>query len=125
MADIAFLLIIFFLVTTVFSTDQTVVDLPTSVNRDDVYRNSALITITADNLIKATDGEHSETVQTIEQLDLFIADVLKRNRDRPFIVKADRHVRYEVVEFALERLRFSQAKTVYFLTEPRGPRRKT
>jgi biopolymer transport protein ExbD len=107
----------------VFSTDQTVVDLPTSVNREDVYRNSALITITADRVIKVTDGEHSETVQGIEQLDRFIADVLRRNPDRPFIVKADRAVPYQVVEFALERLRLSRARTVYFLTEGRPPRR--
>ncbi|MCS6817624.1 MAG: biopolymer transporter ExbD [Blastocatellia bacterium] len=123
MADIAFLLIIFFLVTTVFTTDQTVVDLPTSVNREDVYRNSALITITVDRVIKVTDGEHSETVQSIEQLDRFIADVLRRTPDRPFVVKADRAVPYQLVEFALERLRLSRARTVYFLTEGRPPRR--
>lgn len=123
MADIAFLLIIFFLVTTVFSTDQTVVDLPTSVNREDVYRNSAIITITVDRVIKVTDGEHSETVESVEHLDRFIADVLRRNPDRPFIVKADRAVPYQLVEFALERLRLSRARTVYFLTEGRPPRR--
>ncbi|HXF05599.1 MAG TPA: biopolymer transporter ExbD [Blastocatellia bacterium] len=124
MADIAFLLIIFFLVTTVFSTDQTVVDLPASVNREEIVRNSALLTVTAEGVIKATDGEVSQTIENVDQLDRFIAEVLRQNPARSFVVKGDRRAAYRYIEFCLERLRLSRARNVYFLTEARGPRRQ-
>ena len=123
MADIAFLLIIFFLVTTTFSADQTTVELPTSVNREEVYRESALITVPANGDIKVTDGDYSESVRSDEELDQFIQRVLANNPARPFVIKGDRAVAYQRVESVLERLRSNRTQTVYFLTEARAPRR--
>lgn len=125
MADIAFLVNIFFLVTTVFSPDRTVVELPTSVNRDEVFKNSIVITLAPNEAIKLIDGDWVETVETIPQFDQFIADVLKKTPDRPFVIKGDRTVPYKNIEFVLERLRLSRAKVVYFLTNPRGPRQRS
>ena len=57
MADIAFLLIIFFMLTTTFSQERTTVDLPESEIRTEVPKDAAIIAITQEGIIRFTDGE--------------------------------------------------------------------
>ena len=59
MADIAFLLIIFFMVTTVYQVDKTEVDLPVTQIRMDVPSDAAFIVISDDGLVKFSDGKQS------------------------------------------------------------------
>ncbi len=57
MADIAFLLIIFFMLTTSFSPVKTSVDLPESIERAEVEQNAAIVAISPQNQIVYSDGE--------------------------------------------------------------------
>jgi biopolymer transport protein ExbD len=51
MADIAFLMIIFFMVSSVFPVDKTQMDLPTTYEVKDYLEDSAVIAISTENLI--------------------------------------------------------------------------
>ena len=57
MADIAFLLIVFFMVTTTISVDRTTVQLPTSMERGETPKDSAVIAIEENGVIHFSDGE--------------------------------------------------------------------
>ncbi|MHC5024996.1 MAG: ExbD/TolR family protein, partial [Planctomycetota bacterium] len=55
MADIAFLLIIFFMVTTVHEVDRTSVNLPTAVMREEAEKGAAIVVLAKE----AKDGVES------------------------------------------------------------------
>lgn len=123
MADIAFLLIIFFMVTTTFSPEKTQVHLPESETRTEVSREAAIIAITESGEIFFSDGEApSFQVNGAEEIGTLAQDILGLLPDKEFVIKADRMVRYEVVDEVLEQLRNHGAQFIGLLTERRVAR---
>jgi biopolymer transport protein ExbD len=122
MADIAFLLIIFFMVTTAYSLDRTALELPQTAEQQQSPKGAALIVITADERLLFSAGERdSEPVGGIEDLEASIRTVTTSNRLHPFTIKADRAVKYRVIDAVLEQLRAAGAENVTLLS--RGERR--
>jgi biopolymer transport protein ExbD len=122
MADIAFLLIIFFMLTTSFSPERTTVELPQSEIRTEVPRGSAIIAITADGEIKFTDGERpSFLLGNLQEIGLLTQEIIGFIPDKEFLIKADRLVRYEMVDRVLEQLRLNGAQRIGLLTEKKAP----
>lgn len=118
MADIAFLLIIFFMITTTIPVDRTPVDLPVSLQRSEFPEGSAIIAVTNEGLINVTEGkEQSHPVQDLSELFAFAVTVLESDPLHVFVVKADIQVRYELVDLVLEQLRHAKVKKVVLLTE--------
>ena len=118
MADIAFLLIIFFMLTTSFSPDQTNVELPRSEIRTEVPRDAAIIAITADGIIRFTDGERlAFALGTATEIGPLAEEIVGWIPDKEFLIKADRMVRYELIDAVLEQLRLNGAKRIGLLTE--------
>jgi len=80
MADIAFLLIIFFMITAQFDVDKTHLTLPSSVIREEVPKESAVViaALTSGNLvIKVTSGkEQSQPVGSVDDVLSFAAQEL-------------------------------------------------
>ena len=56
MADIAFLLIIFFMVTTAYSLDRTPMELPETAQQEQTAKGAAIISITEDETYRFSDG---------------------------------------------------------------------
>ena len=122
MADIAFLLIIFFMLTTSFSPERTTVELPQSEIRTEVPRGSAIIAITADGEIKFTDGERpSFLLGNLQEIGFLTQEIIGFIPDKEFLIKADRLVRYEMVDGVLEQLRLNGAQRIGLLTEKEAP----
>ncbi len=118
MADIAFLLIIFFMLTTTFSQERTTVELPESEIRTEVPKDAAIIAITQEGLIRFTDGERPAfALGTAAELGPLTQEVVRFLPDKEFVIKADRLVRYELIDAVLEQLRLNGAKKVGLLTE--------
>lgn len=118
MADIAFLLIIFFMLTTSFSPERTSVNLPRSVTRTEVSRDSAIVAITAEGTIRFTDGERMAfEVADPQEIGLLTREIVEFIPEREFIIKADRAVRYERIDAVLEQLRLNGARNIGLLTE--------
>jgi biopolymer transport protein ExbD len=118
MADIAFLLIIFFMVTTAYSLDRTPIDLPETREQDQTVKGSAVIAITEDGRTRFSAGERdTEPVRDMEALGAAIQGVAAGNRLHPFVIKADRRVPYRTIDGVLDRLRQAGAENVTLLSE--------
>jgi biopolymer transport protein ExbD len=118
MADIAFLLIIFFMVTTAYSLDRTPMELPSTQEQEQSAKGAAIIAVTAEDRIRFSAGEEDTApVDGIEALAARIRDVTARNRMHPFSIKADRTVKYRMIDAVLERLREAGAENVTLLSQ--------
>jgi biopolymer transport protein ExbD len=120
MADIAFLLIIFFMLTTSFSPVRTSVDLPHSVERSEVEQNAAIVAITSQNQLVFSDGETPGfDVASAADLSGHIRSLVSVQPNKQFVIRADRTVRYATVDSVLDELRRSGARNIGLLTEQR------
>ncbi len=125
MADIAFLLIIFFMLTTSFSPVKTSVDLPESVDRAEVEQNAAIIAITAQDAIVFSDGDNPGfDVDSAESLAPHIRAVVQAIPNKQFVIRADRAVRYAAIDAVLDQLRRNGARNIGLLTEQKRPKGK-
>jgi biopolymer transport protein ExbD len=121
MADIAFLLIIFFMVTTAYSLDRTQMELPQTAEQEQTKKGSAIISITEDETFRFSEGEEdTRLVDGIGGLATAIRGVTAANRLHPFVIKADRRVKYRVIDLVLEQLRAAGAENVTLLSRGEG-----
>ncbi len=117
MADIAFLLIIFFMYSTTFSVDRTSVELPASVVQQMVEKDAAIIAITSDNQINISDGiEESKPIHNMKELEESISDIVRRFPGRQFIIKCDRNAPYRYFDKIYEFLLQNKVQNVALLT---------
>lgn len=117
MADIAFLLIIFFMVTTAYSLDRTPMELPHTEQQEQTAKGAAIIAITEDETYRFSPGEEdTQLVGGIDGLATAIRGVTAANRMHPFVIKADRRVKYRVIDQVLEQLRSAGAENVTLLS---------
>ena len=119
MADIAFLLVIFFMLTTSFSPERTSVELPNSQIRTEVSKNAAIVAITQDGVLKFTDGERPSFTISESELGKLASEIIGFIPGKEFVIKADRSVRYEHVDKVLEQLRLNGAMKIGLLTDRR------
>ena len=123
MADIAFLLIIFFMVTTKFDVDRTRVTLPKANVRYDVPKGSAYIVVFEDNGLysyKYSDGEQmSQLVPDRTLLEAQVNTTITSDPTLPFVIKAEAETPYEKIDTVLDILRQAGAENVVLLTEQR------
>lgn len=85
MADIAFLLIIFFMLSTSFSKDRIEIDLPSSSIQVDIPPDTVTISIQENGTIH-WDGEQTD----IESLPHRVRETILRTPSRFFVIRADR-----------------------------------
>ena len=118
MADIAFLLIIYFMLTTSFSPVKMSVDLAEAANRAEVEQQAAVIAIGIDGQIEVSDGlAPGNRLNSLDELDGFVNEVVTVEPTKQFIIKADRNVRYDTFNGVYERLRTHGARRIALLTE--------
>ncbi len=117
MADIAFLLIIFFMVTINFEVDKTTVGLPTTELRYEIPKKAAYISIIASGQIRVSSGEEiSVPVPGPENVLSFAVDVVANNPGKPFVLKADKDVPYRYVDSVIDALKQARAEKIYLLS---------
>jgi biopolymer transport protein ExbD len=118
MADIAFLLIIFFMVTISFEVDKTQVALPTTQIRFEIPKEAAYISVTETGQIRVSSGEEiSVPVPGPEDVLSFAAGVVASYPGRPFVLKADKSVPYRYVDRVIDALKQSKAEVIYLLSQ--------
>lgn len=117
MADIAFLLIIFFMVTTAYSLDRTPMELPQTREQEQAPKGAAVIAIARDGSINFSAGEgDTQPVGGMPGLVEAIRRTASANTLHPFTIKADRQVRYRVIDQVLEEMRAAGARNITLLS---------
>jgi biopolymer transport protein ExbD len=125
MADIVFLLIVFFVLTYKVEVDRTKMDLPDTWVRMKVPEKAAVISISPPSAsppltIRVSTGEEmSLPVSTDEEIVTFASTEVAQDPDKEFIVKADEAVPYERVDAVLDALKQSKVKFIYLLSDQR------
>jgi biopolymer transport protein ExbD len=117
MADIAFLLIIFFMVTINFEVDKTQVFLPKTTVRLEIPKKAAYISITESGQIRVSGGEEISVPVHPEDVLSFAADVVARDPQKEFVLKADQSVPYRYVDGVIDSLKQAKARVIYLLSE--------
>ena len=123
MADIVFLLIVFFVLTYKVEVDRTKMELPETWLRVKVPEKAAVISIAPPTAspplaIRVSTGEEMALpVSTDEEVVTFASTMVAQNPDQEFIVKADQDVPYERVDAVLDALKQSKAKFIFLLSE--------
>lgn len=117
MADIAFLLIIFFMVTFTIEVDKTQVTLPKTVIRQEVPKKAAYVSITEGGQIRVSDGEQiSSLVNSSDDVLSFAAEVIGREPTKEFVLKADDKTPYRYIDETIDALKQARVTVIYLLS---------
>jgi len=117
MADIAFLLIVFFMVTVTYEKDRTQVELPKTDLRFEIPKEVAYISVTVNGVIRVTNGEELSTPIDIADVVSFASNVVSQFPGRPIVIKADSFVDYEKVDKVIDALKQARVKLIYLLSD--------
>jgi biopolymer transport protein ExbD len=120
MADIVFLLIVFFVLTYNTEVDRIQVELPNTWVRTDIPKKAALISVDKPDkgsAIRISTGEEmSILVSTDEEIVTFASNVVAEAPDKEFIIKADAGVRYERIDAVLDAVKQAKVKYIFLLS---------
>ena len=119
MADIAFLLIVFFMVTMTFEKDKTQVALPQTELRFEVPKKTAIISVTDVGQIRVSNGEEVSVPVDEGDVVTFAANVVSQFPGRPIVLKADSKVPYEKIDKVIDSLKQAKVELIYLLSEAR------
>ena len=122
MADIAFLLIIFFMVTTVHELDRTSVNLPLAKTREEAEKGAAIVVLNqlgeGQYQYKFSNGEEqSKLIPGPDEIYLEASRITAANSKKQFILKADGTVRFEKIDELLDNLRKADVSRVLLLSQ--------
>lgn len=118
MADIVFLLIVFFVLTYNVQVDRTQVQLPKTWVRTDIPKDAAFISVSKEGVIRVSSGkEMSLPVGSDEEVLTFASNVVAETPDKAFVIKADKGTKYDHVDKVLDALKQAKARVIYLLSE--------
>jgi biopolymer transport protein ExbD len=118
MADIVFLLIIFFIITYNIEVDKSRVVLPRTQVREEIPREAAYVAVDINGTIRVSAGkETSVPVPSVEEVQSFAADVVAKDPEHAFVIKADRDTRYQVIDKIIDALKQARVRVIYLLSE--------
>jgi biopolymer transport protein ExbD len=122
MADIAFLLIIFFMVTTVHEVDRTSVNLPLAKSREEAEKGSAIVVLAKTKYgeiqYKFSDGTNmSKVVGGPEDIYHEASAITYVDPTTQFILKADKTLQFEKVDELLDTMRKADVQKVLLLCQ--------
>lgn len=110
--DVVFILLIFFIVTTVFIRETGVeVQKPESVANEELSNELILIAITADG-----DVVHDQTNIGVAGVRSTVA-MLLRSQDRPVVIQADRRVTMDLLVQVIDEVKLAGAAEINLATE--------
>lgn len=118
--DIAFLMIIYFMVTVVHEPERSRVDLPESVLRFELPVAAHYISIDRDGKIRSTIPVHGGLgEQHGDFIDDLALSIKEDHSASAVILKADASVPYHHVDRVLDSLKRARLETIYFQTRQR------
>lgn len=117
MADIAFLLIVFFMVTITFEKDKTQVMLPKTELRFEIPKEVAYVSVTNNGQIRVTNGDDMSVPVGSDDVVTFAANLVAKYPGRALVLKADADVPYRNIDKILDSLKQAKVELIYLLSE--------
>ncbi len=115
MADIAFLLLIFFMVTTVFKKDKGLrIELPTAATTERLVKQRGLAAVWVNKYGKITVDDNFVRPKQIVPI------MRRKIAEEPgliVLIKSDKNAKYGVIEQVMDALKEAQAYRVVFVTK--------
>jgi len=119
MADIAFLLLVFFLVTTTISMDKGInIILPAEGSNKDVNENLII------NVVLAADGSvvfDDEAGYRINEIKSLVEAAIRREKDMIFSIKTSPRANYQDYIFLLDEFKKARATKISIANDHRNP----
>ncbi len=116
MADIAFLLIIFFMVSSVFSVDRgLLIELPETTVREAVDLREIVLSVSSEGEVLA-DGKPLE----LSAIGPYVIEARRGNPRRPVVVRSDRRVAYGTIADIMDELLQAGVRDVALPTAAEG-----
>ncbi len=119
MADIAFLLIVFFMVTITFEQDKTQVALPKTELRFEVPKKAAIISVTNNGQLRVSSGEEMSVPVAPDDVVTFAANLVTQFPGREVVIKADDKVPYRNIDKVIDSLKQAKVENIYLLSDQR------
>ena len=117
MADIAFLLIIFFMLTITYEVDKTQLTIPKTEIRMEVPKKAAYVSVDPSGRLRVSNGEEmSALVPGVEDVLSFAASIIATDPGKAFVLKADTDVEYRHVDEVLDALKRAKVEMIYLLS---------
>ncbi|MCD6326517.1 biopolymer transporter ExbD [bacterium] len=116
MGDIAFLLIVFFMVTTTFSVDKSKVNLPESFEREATVPGAAIIVIKENGELLLSEGDKNPQPAGLNDVLVFALNLVAMQPQMQFTIKASRDSEYRYFDRVMEQLRDANAKNISLLS---------
>ncbi len=118
MADIVFLLIIFFVLTFNMDPDkESILELPDSTEREEVPKRAAIISIDKNKIIRVSEGEEMTRQINQEEVLYFALNVIKKYPSKPIVIKADKELPFKIIDKVIDQLKQAKVGIIYLLTE--------
>ena len=118
MADIAFLLIIFFMLTITYEVDKTTPLLPKTELRLVIPKKAAYVSIERGGQLRVSNGEEiAVVVPGVEDVLAFAATIIARDPTKDFVLKADAGTEYRHVDQVIDALKRAKVKVIYLLSD--------
>ncbi len=115
MADIAFLLLIFFMVTTVFKKDKGLrIELPTAATTERLVKQRGLSAVWINKYGRITVDDNFVRPKQIVPI---MRRKLSEEPGLIVLIKADKNAKYGVIEDVMDALKEAQAYRVVFVTK--------
>lgn len=115
MIDMVFLLLIFFLLTSVFAVPSINSDLPASSTEQKTDKLDSLVTLKADGRVLI-----NETEVAPDELEAALTGIISESTDKVITLAADREVNFESIVKIMDSAVRAGALSVEFLTESKS-----
>ena len=117
MADIAFLLIIFFMLTITYEVDKMQLTIPKTQIRMEVPNKAAYVSVDPNGRLRVSNGEEmSALVPGVEDVLSFAASIIATDPGKAFVLKADTETEYRNVDEVLDALKRAKVEIIYLLS---------
>ncbi len=114
MGDLAFLLIIFFMLTTVFAKDRGIkMELPESVTQEELTVKAILISVQQDGKV-FIDG----TERSVSEIKDYVLEEKARNPEKFVMIKSDKNAKYGIIMDVMDELMQAGIKDIALPTDP-------
>jgi biopolymer transport protein ExbD len=124
MAQLAFLLLLFLVVTTIHQVDQSEVTLPDSRARVEARKGAAVVVLHRDAGgglgYRLSDGAATSHDLELAVLRDEVSQIVQTAPDRQFVVRADGTVHFEKIDELLDELRAAGVRSVLLETRQRA-----